>query len=251
MPNPSVYGYVAAESHINYLSAVGIPRVIHAQVNAIERDLLEENVELTRQRKLFSLGETFGIVGIRGLILDKVYTPLFFELIKITALLAVADLLQSALGLSSGVQPITGGSLSFHVFGRTSYLEVEGANKDYPSRTYITFGVSAKDAAITAIQSALDFRKVKNRNQFRDALKGLKEAAKGIDEAAKTAQHSADGFGYCFLLGAGCTSLKISQGFNDVNTFGSFFCLPQPVIILAANLESGGAAVGIFNLFKT
>ena len=113
------------------------------------------------------------------------------------------------------------------------------------------FGVSAIDAAINAIKSAVAVTEVKNRKQFRDALKGLKEAAKGIDEAAKTALHSADGFGYCFLLGGGCTSLRISEGFNDVNTCNSILCLPQPVIILAANLESGGAAIGVFNFVKS
>ncbi len=280
--DPTVHGWVKAKGLVNHLYAVVVPRYLHSMVNRYEQAILDEGIGIVYKRTpgdfyrslitpqprlvvapmgprefyegerpaFFSLAGMSIAVQIQMRIVTDVYGPILHDLARSAALLVANDLLNrfvNNLGLH-GI--VTGASLSFHIFNAAgSFIEVSGANREIPGRSDVFLVGSAAIAAVEDLFNALNPDDFEDLDDVWEFFEGVVEALEGAGEAFDDAnQVPGDLAPGCILSSnPSCVELIYPSGFKPVIKCSGFICLPQPVLVLVHNLDTGTWAFDLFN----
>ena len=280
--NPTVHGWVQAKGLVNLLLGVALPQHLHAVVNRFETAILAEGIGVTdlqrpaefyqrltepeerlarerlepdafyaRQRQaFFSLAGMSVAANIQMKIISNVYGPMLHDLARSAAILVANDLLNEFVNNAGMAGLKTGASLSFHVWNQfNTFIEVTGANRTLPQRSDVFLIGTGAIAAVEGVFTALDPSDIEDLDDVWEFFEGVVSALEGAGEAFNTAHQLPSSAGPCFLFtsSSACGQLVYPVGFNSVNTCSGFVCVPQPVMVLVNNLDTGTWAFDIFS----
>lgn len=265
---PSLHGIVRRANVVNQLVSIRIPRLIDAQVAAIERALgaagLARNVEPLgqfyagvqaapadpftpasyyerRRFTFFTMPSLMSATRIQMDIIRNVYAPVMREVVKGGVLVTAQDLLRPFRNAGSLVSIVTGASASFHVFEAPwSMIEGFGFDPDFPEGNQV-FAVGPD--TINQFQEML--APLSDHPESFDDLGEMVDFFDGVREGAETfgANFNPDNLapwsvlrGCIFDASPACSELVFLNGIRSVHSSGSF---PAPVLFLVRNVTTG------------
>jgi hypothetical protein len=195
-------------------------------------------------------------------LIENIYGPAIQALVKSAMLLAADGLLKSYLNAASLDGIVTGAeSLTVNVFNAEgSFIEGEGLNTSPLGNEVWLVGPDAvgaieqvgslfsslpKPPTWKSLKEVYDFFK-----QVRDKIKSTIEAGQNGVQIFNRANQPPDWVsqGYGIFGSDSAIDLVYDLGFNSVYTSG--FAIPQPVLIIVHDLDTGSFALGIYSFLK-
>lgn len=239
--DPSVYGYVDGSSRLNYLLAVRIPRymqnVIQFSVDfpVVASKEAGGNEGLTRGPANF-----LGGVGLQLRLINLIYGDLFEQIAIALILLELGDLFVNFANPAEIVQVVTGSSLVIGAFNvSNSHIDGVGFVREYPSRNAVY--LIGPDAILQAqdIINLFNSSIPQSLGEIYAFFRQLINIAQGIEGAYDAANSEPDFVADCPFFRGGCDGLFYVDGFESVYQCNSIICIPQPVLVLVKNADTG------------
>jgi hypothetical protein len=195
-------------------------------------------------------------------LIEKIYGPAIEALVKAAALLAADGMLKSYLNAASLDGIITGAeSLTANVFNvPDSFIEGGGFNTSPLGNEVWLVGPDAVGAIaqvgnlFSSLPKPPTWKDLKEAYEFfkqvRELIKSTIEALDNGMEVFKRSNQPPDWVsqGYGIFGRESAIDLVYDLGFNSVYTSG--FPIPQPVLIIVHDLDTGSFAMGIYEFFK-
>ncbi len=271
---PTLYGQLAGADWLSHILSVRIPRLVHAQVTAIDAALTDAGLvsqqQLSRagktpglqraatppppaQPQFFSLGGLMTGSALRTRLIKKIYVPLIQQLLKSGLILAGEDLLKQYANAGELVGVISAGSVSIHIFDApNSVIEGLGLNGTLPEASQV---LMVGPDAINAVQDAitnLGGIEIKNLNDLQGAFKTIADAARSVEDAFNKANSTpkATYRGCLFDPSPDCLQLIYPDGFASVYK-STGLPIPAPVLIVVRNVSTGNFDVTLANFVPT
>jgi hypothetical protein len=266
---PTLHGVVKRANVVNQLVSVRIPRLIDAQVSAVERALrggglahhlqpldrfyaglsvpaadgvTPERYYSQRQHTFFTLPSLMRATSLHIQIIKEIYAPIIGEVVTSAGLVAANDLLRRFANAGSLIGVVTGASVSFNVFDMPgSVIEGFGFDRDFPDGNQVFIIGPEAINAITDLLNGIGDKPedVADIDALNDYFKGIAEAAQSFSDSVFDPQNmTASGLarGCLFDASPACSQLVYDAGFRSVHTSGSF---PAPVLFLVRNPVTG------------
>jgi hypothetical protein len=276
---PTLHGIVKRANVVNQLVSVRIPRLIDAQVSAIDRSLTAQGLARTAesadqfyaglrpraagdvvdpaafyatpQLVFFTLPSLMNATRIQMDIIKNVYMPVIGELVRGAVTLAAGDLLQSYTNVGSLVSVITASSQTFHFFDVPgSVIEGFGFDSDFPEGNEVrAIGPNTINAFLDMIAPLRDHpESFADMEEMVEFFQGVADNAQAFADTLKVME--ADGVlrGCLFDFSSTCRELVFDDGLTSVYSSGSF---PAPVLLFVRNVNTGSWGMLIANFFPS